>query len=114
METRVEKNMKPFKPGQENLNVIRVRITGYRTRPNEYFPAGTVGLMEVIETSVDFDVIQARFYPEGSIGFGLVTWPLFETVKDLDDPDAGIDEKAELPEFHDDRPNSYDMDGVEQ
>lgn len=58
---------------------IRVRITGYRTRMNEHVPPGTVGLLEPTELSVQGDVINAVFRPDGGGVCGLV-WPLFEAV----------------------------------
>lgn len=58
--------------------IKNVRILGYGARPNEYIRPGTIGDMEVIETSVDGRVINARFHPKGSNGFGLVVWPKWE------------------------------------
>lgn len=74
--------MNPQYQGTTGGVALRVRITGYRATPNRYMPPGIVGLLEPIELSVDGDVLQARFYPEGPTGgFGLVTWPLFEAVR---------------------------------
>lgn len=62
--------------------IRRVRLTGYGATPNEYIPPGTVGDMEVTETSTDGRVIHARFHPadEQYVGYGLVTWPKWEYV----------------------------------
>jgi len=74
--------MNPKYQGVTGGVAFRVRITGYRAGTNRYMPKGTVGLLEPIELSVDGDVLQARFYPDGpGHGFGLVTWPLFEAVQ---------------------------------
>ena len=57
-----------------------VKITGYRSRPNEFIKPGTVGLLEPIELAMDGQILNARFYPEGLAGgFGLVMWPMFES-----------------------------------
>jgi hypothetical protein len=67
--------------------IRNVRITGYGARPNEFMPPGTVGDMEVIETSVDARVLQARFHPGGrGNGYGLVVWPHWEHIA-YGDPD---------------------------
>lgn len=62
-----------------------VEITGYSTRPNQYIPPGTLGDMEVIETSTEARVINARFHPGGEgNGFGLVTNPQWTWAKEED------------------------------
>lgn len=67
--------------GIVHLWLRNVRLLGYGARPNEYIAPGTVGDMEVIETSVDARVIHARFHPRGAgRGYGLVTWPEWEYV----------------------------------
>jgi hypothetical protein len=67
--------------------MLRVKLTGYRSRPNEHIKPGTVGWLEPLEMSVDGDVVTGRFYPmhDGAPkGFGLVIWPLFESIAALE------------------------------
>jgi len=66
-------------------NAIRVRFTeSHRNMKDEVtVKKGTVGLLEVGETTIHGDVTWGRFYPidaHGNIrGFGIVTWPKFES-----------------------------------
>jgi hypothetical protein len=56
--------------------VRNVQLLGYGARPNMFIPPGTVGDMEVIETTIDAHVLQANFYPGGGgHGSGLVVYP---------------------------------------
>jgi len=62
---------------------FRVRITGYRARPNDHVPPGTVGLLAPTELSVDGDVIHATFHPAGSPGLCGVQWPIFKCLSQV-------------------------------
>lgn len=57
--------------------ILNVRLT---EAPNEFVAAGTVGDLNVIEVSTDRKVLQAKFYPAGKNGFGLVMWPQFKRL----------------------------------
>ena len=60
---------------------LRVRLT---EDANEYMKKGMIGRIKIHELSRHGDIITAKFYPEapGGVyaGFGLVTWPKFESV----------------------------------
>ena len=69
--------------GIVHLWIRNVRIIGYRHNANKYIPVGSVGDLEVLEVSVDGEVLKACFHSGG--GYGLVIWPNWEHV-DAQDP----------------------------
>ena len=67
--------------------IRNVRILGYGAQPNKHIPPGTIGDMEVIETSQDARVLQALFHPGGQgNGYRLVVWPHWQVIP-CGDPD---------------------------
>jgi hypothetical protein len=66
------------------IGICRVWIRNVRllgSLNNKYIAPGTVGDMEVQETSVGGRVINACFHPGGQgHGYGLVVWPEWEYV----------------------------------
>ena len=61
--------------------IRNVKILGYGATPNEFIPPGSVGDMEVQETSTDGRVIHACFHMTGEghgRGYGSVMWPEWE------------------------------------
>jgi hypothetical protein len=57
--------------------ITNVRLT---KDGNQYIPAGTVGDLNVVEVSTDRKIIEAKFYPEGDGGFGMVVMPEYEKL----------------------------------
>lgn len=75
---RVRRALQPSLIGICHVWIRDVTILGYGASPNRFIASGTTGDMEVIETSVDGRVVQARFHPGGEgNGYGLVVWPLW-------------------------------------